>query len=512
MRISSCIISVYTMKKIQKIKIAQKWMRFHSILTGIVFGVYFLSAFLYSPDFFFSDVLSKFHAIADTITVTGKVLSPPVKPVVTLTNTCTQGVLGTTVDWVDDENSYTYDIFRDGNLLVANRINTLYQDNNIAIGSEHEYVVEAYGPMGDGFAVSDPVSVIALSVCAVILPSPAVTATSLDNVDISGQFGTIHTVRQSFLISGTTNMPGSLVNVTISGGSSTVSLQTTANINGYWEVLVPAPLDYGMHTTTITAIDSSDGARVATQILSVEVDQIAEVPVNTPPIAEVPINTVSIANNNHNRQVKKPTHHQIIPMQTRVPVFKRDIPQSTHALIPVNFIIRNTSASQAVLQGDSFNIDLEITTIDTQYLSKPARIRYSILDDAFKSIAIVTKDITLTEEGSHIYENIKIPTDLGKGDYTMQVELLVDTFDIVRTTPFSVVELPLFTLGSGAIITYPQFVRNIGWFVFGLLFSLLWWLFLWIHEYWLYLHATRFITEDHLLKKGFIQKRRGVSS
>ena len=64
--------------------------------------------------------------------------------------------------------------------------------------------------------------------------------------------------------------------------------------------------------------------------------------------------------------------------------------------------------------------------------------------------------------------------------------------------------------GGGTIITYAEIVRNLGWISLLLSVLLLLWLFLFIREYELYLHALRRITEQQLEKAGFFSKRKGV--
>jgi hypothetical protein len=71
-------------------------------------------------------------------------------------------------------------------------------------------------------------------------------------------------------------------------------------------------------------------------------------------------------------------------------------------------------------------------------------------------------------------------------------------------------ELPLIKLGGEKYITYAGIISNLGWITLVLFILLLLWLFMFIREYWMYLHALRYITEQQLEKAGFLTKRKGV--
>ncbi|MDD5083963.1 MAG: Ig-like domain-containing protein [Candidatus Moranbacteria bacterium] len=491
------------MKNKKQLQRARKWMRLHVVLTAIAFGVYFLAAFLYSPHFFLVDLKDKIYALADTIGVTARVLDAPVKPVVSVTTTCDtiKGELSVTADWADDENSYTYDMFRGGSLLMTNLTNSSYKDTNVTVGTNYEYFVVANGPMGPGTATSDTVSITTPAECIRVLPSPLVAATSIGTMDIAGQSGGAQTLDQTPLFSGTTNIPFAIIDIVVHS-NETVVLQTIANANGYWEIESPVQLSFGEHTIYITATDPSDSTRTATYNIVFYVNQVTAVSDSDSG------NTSSHRKASRSRTVS--TASSLSTKQSSI----HTIPTSpvTPVLIPFDFILRTEGDNRTFFQGKTISAEVAITRVDANNASAGGTIRYALTDGDGNAVISVEKSIEGLRAGKVIRESIPLPADLKQGEYVLLVEFSSGKFTIVRTMDISVMELPLSDLGGGVVITYPQFVRNIGWIAFLSLTLLLGWFLLWIREYWLYAHAAQHVAERNLAGKGLITKRKGVSS
>jgi hypothetical protein len=80
---------------------------------------------------------------------------------------------------------------------------------------------------------------------------------------------------------------------------------------------------------------------------------------------------------------------------------------------------------------------------------------------------------------------------------------------VVAEVPFRVVELPLFNLGGGMLVTWNDATRFLGWAsLWSLLFSLLL-LLLFAREYWLYLHSRKHITERDFPGHGLLRSEKG---
>lgn len=466
-------------------------MRLHVVLTAIAFGLYFLAAFFYSPRFFLSDIQAKIHALADTLTITARVLDAPVKPVVSATAVCASGVLRVDLDWADDDNTYTYDVSREGDALVTGLTASSYRDTNVAVGTSYDYVVTAYGPMDPGSATSDAVSVTTPSECVVDLPDATVAVTAIDSVSLVGRTGVPRTSNQTPKFTGTSNIAGAIIDIVVSG-ERTVSVRTTANANGYWSVRVPSELTHGVYTASVTATDPTDATQAATQTLvfvTVKGDRDEQGGgMSLAPTTPIMPSTV-----------KKP------PTDTK----ETPTPQPPMA-IPLDFSLDIVDADGEVFQGSVVASRIIITRLDEEYASEGATIHYRVVDERDRVVASLDKEWANLSGGQRIEEAVAVPQDATKGKYTLRVEIRSKKLSVGREKGFSIAEMPFLNFGGGILVTYPQFVRNVGWVAFGSLFSLLSWLLLWIREYWLYLHSLRHVLDRHLSGKGFIKKRKGV--
>lgn len=494
------------MKK-KQIRKVRKWMRLHVILTAIVFGVYFLAAFFYSPYFFLSDIQAKIHALADTVAVTARVLDAPMQPIATATATCdtSVGVLSVDLDWPTDENSYTYDIFRDGDPLVTGLTDSSYEDTNVSIGMSYDYYVIANGPMGPGSATSDVVSVATPSECEIALPDPTGEIITLDILNITEQSGASRITDQTPLISGTTNIPFAVVDIVIHSDMIVV-LQTIANGNGYWEVQVLVELSLGSHTIYLTVTDPDDSSRTATHSIDFIVEQIAQV------IDDDDDDDDNGSGSSRKKKSRSTSTTTVVQEPDKSPAKPSSSDDKVMPVtIPVDFLFHISDENRTVIQGQSVNTEILITRLDEKYIEYSSLIRYSVTDEDGVVAITVDRNMDGLKLNQKVQESISIPAGLKKGQYVLRAELIIGEFDIIRSVEFSIVELPLFDLGSGFVITYPQFVRNIGWVAFISLFSMSSWSLLWIREYWLYTHARRYIAERNLAGKGFIAKRKEVS-
>lgn len=95
---------------------------------------------------------------------------------------------------------------------------------------------------------------------------------------------------------------------------------------------------------------------------------------------------------------------------------------------------------------------------------------------------------------------------LAPGAHFVQAEILLDSLNISRITPFQVTEFPLIGLMSGDSLTYADVIDSLGWIVFFFLILLFLWLFLFIREFALYLQGDGEVTEYDLERAGFIRK------
>lgn len=451
-------------------------MRAHILVTTLALSVYFLVAF-FDPGFLSYDLRQKFHVFADdTIVLSAVVLDAPETPIVTATSVCSAGTLSVLLDWADDANSYSYDIERDALPLVSGIVTSGYSDTAVSLATTYDYVVTAYGPMGPGFATGAPVSVTTDAVCEVAAADPTVSITTLDGRSIATYNGTPRISDRRPTFTGTTSIPNAIVEIVV-GPPSGVAVSLIANANGYFEWEPTTNLDYGAQTFTVTAIDPFDTARVATTSLYFEIKRKSD---------------------DSGGKTKKPA----------TPASPEMIDQDESTPIDFSLVIANNM--KEIFQGGTIGAILTIQNIASAFTDTKSIIRYSIVDSQGREI-ISKSEEQLLSRGSEIQNHIDIPLYVSSGEYAVVVTIANGTTTSSRSAKFLVKELPLISLGGGAVVTYASAVRNIGWTSLMLLASISAWFSLLLREYRLVLSGLRRITELSLLQAGFffIIKRKG---
>jgi len=452
----------------------RKLVKAHTILLFIFLGVYFVLAF-FDPGLLSYDMRQKFRALADdTITLTATVLGSPVQPVVTAVADCnaTTGVLSVGLDWGDDVNTYTYDISRDSAPLVSGLVNSLYSDTNVLVGTTYQYEVMGNGPMAPGFATSLPVSVTTPAECVITAAAPAVTIVSFNKKSVDSYDGTPRISNRRPVFSGTTNMPNATVLVTI--GTSFIA-EFTANGNGYWEWQPPYSVSTGQHIFTVTATDPGDSARHAMATLKFDILK--------------PDDTGGTSSPTPNKNGGAEDAAVGVSLSE----------------VPLGFALALSNEGNTVFQGETFAITLRIHQLVPRYAHLTVPIRYSVLDTNKNTVLTETHKAILTP-GGMIEQSFAIPMYLQAGQYSLQVEILLDTLSISRSISFTIKEQPLIQLSSGKAISYADLVRNLGWVAFVGLNFVFFWSFLLIRELALLLKGTRGITGLDLKRAGFIRK------
>jgi hypothetical protein len=414
----------------------------------------------------------------DLIAITATVLDSPSQPVVTGTAQCNSntGVLSITLNWADDVNTYTYDIDRDSLPLVTGLTVSEYTDLNVVAGTTYEYIVTGNGPMSPGFAASFPVSVTTPSGCGVTAVAPTVNIVSFGGRNVNSYDGMPSVSDRRPKFTGTTNIPNAIIQLFI-GNTNSLAAEVLANANGYWEWKPPVSLTSGIQTFTVTAIDPDDTARRSSSSLKFNIKRKDD------------------DTGGSNKQI------------TLLP---NDKTESSEKLlsIPIDFSLSVVN-SDGVFQGQDLESVLKIKDILKQYDGLSVPIRYSFIDKAGNAVLSVTRE-TFLKKGGEIREHFPIPLYMATGKYSFRAEMLFDKINVSRADIFYVKELPLIKLGGEKYITYAGIIRNLGWIALALPISLLLWLFMFIREYWMYLHALRHITEQQLEKAGFLTKRKGA--
>ena len=462
----------------KKKKIFRRIARVHFFLTLIAFGFYLSLSFFLGPKFLLSDLKEKFHALADDIiTVTARVLDPPVQPVVTATPVCVTGAPRVNLDWADDDNTITWDIERDGLPLATGLAASSSVDATVTNVTSYSYMVTAYGPMGPGFSVSDPVVATTLD-CGVLQPTPALSVISFEGGNIASLTEPkTKILRPTF--TGTTNIPNATVDILVNS-TQIISDQVIANGAGYWSWAPAVDLEIGDHTMTVTATDPLDITRVVSDTISFRIEK------------------ESSGSSDDNKKKKKSV---IAPIDSGI---------QTAPDIPFDFSVQSDALS--VYQGDTLNVSLQVSELHSRYIGAEAKVSYDLIAPNGEGVTYTESSIVLSD-GMKKITHILVPlsSDPSEG-YRIRTTIILGKYSVTREMMFVVLPLPVLQLGGGAAVTLPQIVAFSGWIALALLTLLLLWSLLFIREYWLYLHSWRHITERQLIRLGFFGTRRGVST
>jgi hypothetical protein len=463
----------------KKKKIFRRLARAHFLLTMIAFGFYVSLSFFLGPKFLLSDLKEKFHVLADDlIVVTARVLDPPVKPVVTATPVCVTGAPRVNLDWADDDNTITWDIERDASPLVTGLAVSSSVDATVANATSYSYVVTAYGPMGPGFAVSDPVVATTLD-CGALQPTPALSIVSFEGGNIAS-LAELKTKVLRPTFTGTTNIPNATVDILVNS-TQIISDQVTANGAGYWSWTPAVDLEIGDHTMTVTATDPLDITRVVSETVSFRIEKES-----------------SGSGDDDNKKKKKSV---ITPIDSGI---------QTTPDTPFDFSVQSDSLS--VYQGDTLNISLQVSELHSRYIGAEAKVSYDLVAPNGGNVTHAESSIILSD-GMKKATHVLVPLSSDPSErYRIRTTITLGRYSVTREMMFTVLPLPVLQLGGGAAVTLPQLVAFSGWIALTLLTLLLLWLLLFIREYWLYLHSWRHITERQLIRLGFFGTRRGVST
>ncbi len=251
------------------------------LLAGMV-TTYVLMGLFLGPTFLLSDVQNKYEALADTVTRTltvfAEVLAPPVKPIVTVSDSCPIGVLSVVLEWPNDRGSFSYDVFRDGAPLVTGLPQPSYSDTAVLPNTPYSYRVVAHGPMGSGIAESDAVLVTTPADCeSLLLPQIQIMTLGESNVSLVSTIQ--YTGNLQPLITGTTNKPEATVDVSLVGGQQSMYASFTTNTNGYWEWPLPEAMTVDTsYLLTATVTDPLYPDRHATDTLTIVISAPSPLP------------------------------------------------------------------------------------------------------------------------------------------------------------------------------------------------------------------------------------------
>ena len=493
---------------IKRRKAIHRIIRIHMGLLSGMLVTYVVLGLFFGPTFLLSDVQKKYDALANgvtrTLTVFAEVLAPPIQPIVTANSSCPVGALSVSLAWPDDRGSFSYDVYRDGVLLVIGLLQPAYTDVSVQSNTTYSYKVVAHGPMGSGIAESDAVSVTTPIDCeSLILPQIQIVTLGDNNVSLISSIQYSGALQP--LITGTTNKPNATVNISLVGGQQTLHSSVTTRASGYWEWALPEAM---MVDTTyqLTAIvtDPLHPGKQAMDMLTVTV----------PPLSQPPGDTDTGGTSHHR---KSGGESGVTP--TAVPrIAPKTNPQSKNPespvliqdmYIPIQFSLTVTNPDGQVLQNRYLTTRLAIADFEKRFNGASTDVTYHIFDPTGKEVLTASRSLTIFP-GVVQEESFLVPFSWGDGVYRVRADIRTGQTLVSGETRFSVRLLPIFDFGGGITINWNGFMAFIGWTINVLLLLLFLLFFFFSREYMLYLHSTRHITELTLLRKGFFGPRKGV--
>lgn len=509
------------LKKIKKA--SWKIMKIH-LSFSIFFAILYIAlSLIYSQEFLLADIKGKFTALAEeTVAITAKVLGPPEKPLVSGSAVCSNGHLSVDLDWPDDEGSYSFNIEKDGLILVNGLADSQYKDELVETGQIYSYIVTAFGSMNPGNVVSDTVAVAMPDECEVILPDLVVNIVTLAGKNVLNYEGVPAITSRRPIFTGTTNITNADIPILIYE-SAAISAQNTDNANGYWSGEAPVDVNLGVHNVQIIAtqttanangywsweapVDLNLGAHNV-QIIATDPADISRKVSDDLKFKIVKVDNEKNNNNEKNKEISviNSNSQQISEENTAE---SEETFQEEKKEIPLSFVL--DLDRDEVFQGKDLETSIYINKLDTDYEGAEVILRYSVFDEKGENKISFLENSSLNL-GRKIDKKINIPGYFKNGRYQIKVEIIFDKYNISRDVFFNLLERPVLKLGGGIIMTYSEILSNIGSIASLLILLLLLWLILFLIERSLYLHALRHITEINLRKIGmFGSKRKGAN-
>lgn len=444
---------------------ARKMARIYGVVTLIVLSTYFLAGFFLHPLFLVKDIREKVRVMGATVSVLARVLAPPVKPVVSGTSVCLNGTSKGLLDWADDGNSVSYDIARDGSPLSTGVILSEYADETGIPGQTYSYTVTALGPMGPGFEVSDPVGVTFPASCSVSIV-PVISLQTFAGRNISSETEPYRTTDRNPRLTGITNLPYARIDIVFENEDERISATVFANNNGYFSWSYHGKFDQDRYAVFLRATDSGDTSLFATRDFGVRIESDAD--------------------------KKGPEGSDVVPVRMGSEKSRTDHSE-------FNFSVR--IPDKEWYSGDEMPVGVYIGNVSSDLVGKTSRASFSVTDESGTAILESSEEVVL-QPGTSFEHRLTIPYGAAGKEYRLAVKIATPSYQASDEVGFRVLELPLLRLGNETV-TYEQVVSRIGWISFLLLFLFLWWLLLFLREYFLYLHSVRHITGRDLHTAGY---------
>jgi hypothetical protein len=409
------------------------------------------------------DLRNKYGKVLGAVNVSVLVRGMPVKPVVTADPGCDGSYPVIDLDWADDLGVDTFDVWRNGVILVAGITSSSYRDSNVDLGTTYTYSVAAHGPLGD--EQSDDIFATAETEGYIPPPPPPpanLVITRLDSIDLTNFRCEARTNKKYPTFSGTTNISQARLTVVIISerGIRQVISSFTANANGYWSWKSKGKLKKGVKYVYFTAYDPDDESRSASASLRFRVKKKKP----------------------SKKFLKKCRATSLLPAGFGVA-------KPLHLAEGMKLSVEE--GRKSVHQGEQMNFSLSGAVLGPQ-----SKLRVGIVDDK--------GGLVFEREDSSAGKQVAIDKNMPSGEYKIFARYFDNGKDISAEDSFQVKERPLLILNSGREITSRQILSNLGWAALSLSGLLGIFLLLLLVEHHLAGKALFRVTGEKLKERGMI--------
>lgn len=495
------------MARLKKNERRFRWLRrfclIHACVTGVVLFSYAFLGFLWGPMFSVSDFREVWRSFADDdVVVSAVVLPPPSVPIVSVEAVCPSGTLFVGLDWPDDEGATSFDVYRDGSPLVSGLTLSEYDDTGVSTDTGYSYVVIAYGPMGPGIATSAPVSVTTPSGCLELL-SPVLSIVTVAETNVEGA-SSVSVSDTTPTVTGTSNMPNASVELSIVGSASVYALFAT-NVNGYWTWTPTAEIDSGTYTLVVRVTHPLYPLQTASDTLTLTI-----LPSSSSSDDDDDDGSSSKKKKKRRSSVTLPSPTYRVPPETSVPE-SPEVPPAIESIPPFSpaaLSLDVVNPGNWVFQWRTLETTLTVDRLDESYEGSEGEIKYRVFDPDGEEVFSVTR-LVRVHRGDVFREAIPIPRNWHSGDYRITAHLRTGALTVQTETLFLVVDLPIFDLGGGMMVTWTGALLFLGWTSLWSLLFLLLLLLLFVREYWLYLYSREHVDDSDLPGRGFFRSEKG---
>lgn len=379
------------MKKKKQSKL-KRLIEIQSIVTGVAVFLFFvfslISARIDSGDF----VSSKHQTGSIKSIFSQNAENAPTEPTVSLSCSCEPTGSKVTIDWDDDENAASYDIFRNGSTLVTGLVDSNYLDNNVDDSTTYLYYVTANGLAGNE---ASEIESVTTPDCSNQAQTEDIAIVTFNDSNVRDLDLELDTTERKPEITGTTTIDNALVDIQLQGASTNFAL-TNANNAGYWKWTPVSNLDFGNYTMYVTATDQLNNSKTANLVFSFEIEREDEEEDD----AEVGVIEGQQSATHVNRELL--------------------------AEKPMDFSIVVTNEYGKVSSGGYLELRLIILNVEREYEDKKGQMNVSIVGvRGGEELARDSFDLKLYG-GQRLEKKIKIPCPQSEGGYIIRTEILVD--------------------------------------------------------------------------------------